>query len=47
MMYRQAAPSPSFACNIGDCTLDRRDILTGPHDDQLLRCLAGDGYTTQ
>ena len=42
--YRAA---PTFAYTIGEYTLDRRNILTGPYNAQLLGLLAQDGYQTK
>ena len=45
--YPAYQAAPSFAYTIGDYTLDRQGILTGPHNAYLLGCLAQDGYTTK
>ncbi len=45
--YPEYQAAPSFAYIIGDYTLDRQGTLSGPQNDQLLRCLAGDGYETK
>ena len=42
--YRAA---PTFAYTIGEYTLDRRNVLTGPYNAQLLGLLAQDGYQTK
>lgn len=42
--YRAA---PTFAYTIGEYTLDRRNVLTGPYNAHLLDCLAADGYETK
>lgn len=42
--YRAA---PTFAYTIGEYTLDRRNVLTGPYNGQLLGLLAQDGYQTK
>ena len=39
--------APSFAYIVGDYTIDRRGILTGPQNDYLLRFLTQDGYQTK
>ena len=45
--YPAYQAAPSFAYIIGDYTLDRQDILTGPHNAYLLGFLAQDGYQTK
>ena len=45
--YPEYQAAPSFAYIVGEYTLDRRGILTGPRNDQLLQYLAGDGYETK
>ncbi len=45
--YPAYQAAPSFAYIVGDYTLDRQGILTGPHNEYLLGCLAQDGYTTK
>jgi len=42
--YRAA---PTFAYTIGEYSLDRRNVLTGPYNAQLLGLLAQDGYQTK
>jgi len=42
--YRAA---PTFAYTIGEYTQDRRNVLTGPYNGQLLGLLAQDGYQTK
>lgn len=42
--YRAA---PTFAYTIGEYTLDRRNVLTGPYNARLLGLLAQDGYQTK
>lgn len=39
--------APTFTYTIGDHTLDRQRILTGPHNDYLIGFLAQDGYQTK
>ena len=39
--------APSFAYIIGDYTLDRHGVLTGPHNADLIRSLAEDEYQTK
>ena len=39
--------APTFAYTIGEYTLDRRNVLTGPYNAQLLGLLAQDGYQTK
>ena len=39
--------APAFAYAIGDYTLDRQGILTGPHNARLLGSLAQDGCQTK
>lgn len=45
--YPAYQAAPTFAYIIGDYTLDRQGILTGPHNDYLLGFLAQDGYQTK
>ena len=45
--YPAYQDAPSFAHIIGDYTLDRQGVLTGPHNAYLLGCLAQDGYQTK
>ncbi len=45
--YPAYKAAPTFAYTIGDYTLDRQGILTGPHNACLLGFLAQDGYTTK
>ena len=45
--YPAYQAAPTFAYIIGDYTLDRQGILTGPHNAYLLGFLAQDGYTTK
>ena len=45
--YPAYQAAPSFAYIIGAYTLDRQDILTGPHNAYLLGFLAQDGYQTK
>lgn len=42
--YRAA---PTFAYTIGEYTLDRRNVLTGPYNAQLLAALEEDGFQTK
>ena len=39
--------APSFTYIIGDYTLDRHSVLTGPQNQQLLATLEQDGYRTK
>jgi len=39
--------TPSFAYTIGEYTLDRHGVLTGPQNQQLLATLEQDGYRTK
>ena len=43
----QYQAAPTFAYIIGDYTLDRQGILTGPRNDYPLGFLAQDGYQTK
>ena len=45
--YPSYKAAPSFAYIIGDYTLDRHGVLTGPHNAYLLGLLAQDGYQTK
>ena len=45
--YPAYQAAPTFAYIIGDYTLDRQGILTGPHNAYLLGLLAQDGYQTK
>ena len=45
--YPAYKAAPTFAYIIGDYTLDRQGILTGPHNAYLLGFLAQDGYETK
>ena len=45
--YPSYKATPSFAYIIGDYTLDRHGVLTGPHNAYLLGFLAQDGYQTK
>lgn len=45
--YPAYQAAPSFAYIIGEYTLDRHGVLTGPHNAYLLGYLAQDGYTTK
>lgn len=45
--YPAYKAAPTFAYIIGDYTLDRQGILTGPHNAYLLGFLAQDGYMTK
>ena len=45
--YPAYKAAPTFAYIIGDYTLDRTGILTGPHNTHLLGCLSEDGYQTK
>ena len=45
--YPAYQAAPTFAYTIGDYTLDRQGILTGPHNAYLLGFLAQDGYQTK
>lgn len=45
--YPAYKAAPTFAYIIGDYTLDRNSILTGPHNAYLLGFLAQDGYQTK
>ena len=45
--YPAYQAAPAFTYIIGDYTLDRSGVLSGPWNEQLLRYLAGDGYQTK
>ena len=45
--YPSYKAAPSFTYTIGDYTLDRHGVLTGPHNAYLLGFLAQDGYQTK
>ena len=45
--YPSYQAAPSFACTIGEYTLDRNGVLIGPRNSQLLLILAQDGYKTK
>ena len=45
--YPSYKAAPSFTYTIGDYTLDRNGVLTGPHNAYLLGLLAQDGYQTK
>ena len=45
--YPSYKAAPSFTYTIGDYTLDRHGVLTGPHNAYLLGFLAQDGYMTK
>ncbi len=45
--YPAYEAAPSFAYTIGEYTLDRHGVLTGPHNANLLGYLAEDGYTAK
>lgn len=45
--YPNYQAAPRFAYTIGDYTLDRSGILTGPHNAYLLEYLDQDGYQTK
>ena len=45
--YPSYQAAPTFAYIIGDYTLDRQGILTGPRNDYLFGILAQDGYQTK
>ena len=45
--YPSYKAAPSFTYIIGDYTLDRHGVLTGPHNAYLLALLAQDGYQTK
>ena len=45
--YPSYQAAPSFAYTIGEYTLDRNGVLTGPHNSQLLIALDQDGYHTK
>ena len=45
--YPSYQAAPSFAYIIGDYTLDRNGVLTGPRNSQLLIALDQDGYHTK
>ena len=45
--YPSYKAAPSFTYTIGEYTLDRHGVLTGPHNAYLLGLLAQDGYQTK
>ena len=45
--YPSYKAAPSFTYTIGDYTLDRHGVLTGPHNAYLLGLLAQDGYQSK
>ena len=45
--YPAYQAAPTFAYIIGEYTLDRQGILTGPHNADLIGFLAQDGYQTK
>ena len=45
--YPSYKAAPNFTYIIGDYTLDRHGVLTGPHNAYLLGLLAQDGYQTK
>ena len=45
--YPSYKAAPSFTYIIGEYTLDRHGVLTGPHNAYLLGLLAQDGYQTK
>ena len=45
--YPSYQAAPSFAYIIGEYTLDRNGVLTGPRNSQLLLTLDRDGYRTK
>ena len=45
--YTAYRAAPTFAYTIGEYTLDRRNVLTGPYNAQLPGLLAQDGYLTK
>ena len=45
--YPSYQAAPSFAYIIGEYTLDRNGVLTGPRNSQLLLTLDQDGYRTK
>lgn len=45
--YPSYKAAPSFTYTIGDYTLDRHGVLTGPQNQQLLAILEQDGYRTK
>ena len=45
--YPAYEAAPSFAYTIGEYTLDRHGVLTGPRNAYLLGCLAENGYQTK
>ena len=44
---RSYQAAPSFAYIIGEYTLDRNGVLTGPRNSQLMLTLDQDGYRTK
>ena len=45
--YPSYKAAPSFTYTIGEYTLDRHGVLTGPHNAYLLGLLAQDGFQTK
>ena len=45
--YPSYQAAPSFAYIIGEYTLDRNGVLTGPRNSQLMLTLDQDGYRTK
>ena len=45
--YPSYKAAPSFTYNIGEYTLDRHGVLTGPRNSQLMLTLDQDGYQTK
>ena len=45
--YPSYQAAPSFAYIIGEYTLDRNGVLTGPRNSQLMQTLDQDGYRTK
>ena len=45
--YPSYQAAPSFAYIIGEYTLDRNGVLTGPRNSQLILTLDQDGYHTK
>ena len=46
-VYPSYQAAPSFAYIIGEYTLDRNGVLTGPRNSQLMLTLDQDGYRTK
>ena len=46
-VYPSYQAAPSFAYILGEYTLDRNGVLTGPRNSQLLLTLDQDGYRTK